>query len=201
MANQQTPGHNGALPERKVQRHVRPWQRYFYYFLFCALMGQVYEVLLDNLWYGHPWHWQGPLHGPWLIIYGIGGVMLLAMLERLVKKPVKLGRLDIMPVLMAILIFLIVGVVEYAGHWLLDTFFNFRPWDYTEKPLNINGRVCLEDSLRFVVLGMVELYAVLPLFERLFDRISKPANFALCLVTVGVFCLDVVVSVGLMLLG
>lgn len=193
------PENTNEPPAQK--RPVRPVQRYFYYFLFCAFMGQVYEVLLDNLWYHHPWQWQGPLHGPWLIIYGVGGLVLLILLEGLVKKKIKIGNVNIMPLAIAVLILVIVSSVEYVGHWVLDTFFSFRPWDYSAKPFNINGRVCLEDSLRFVVLGMIELYLVLPLFERLFDRISKRANLILCGVLAGAFMLDIVLSVGMLLMG
>lgn len=189
-----------AMP-RQTTRHVRAWQRLYYYFLFCACAGQVYEVLLDNLWYKHPWQWQGPLHGPWLIIYGVGGVALLVMLEGLVDRELKVGPVNLWPVVIAVCIFLIAGVVEFIGHWLLDTFFDFRPWDYSAKPFNINGRTCLEDVLRFMVLGLVELYVARPLFERGFDRIPRKANDVLCAALVGVFVLDVAVSFGLLWLG
>jgi uncharacterized membrane protein len=181
-------------------RAVHPLQRYFYYFLLAAVLGFVYENLLDNLWYHHPWQWQGPLHGPWLIIYGVGGLLLLLLLEKLVKKKVSLGRLNVMPVLIVVLIFAIVCIVEYAGHWLLDTFFDFRPWDYTEKPFNINGRICLEDSLRFVVLGVIELYVVLPLVEGLLNRVSRRQNLVIFSLLVAAFAFDIVYSLLVMLL-
>ena len=104
-----------------------------------------------------------------------------------------------MPVLIILLIFVIVCVVEYAGHWLLDTFFDFRPWDYTDKPFNLNGRICLEDSLRFVVLGMLELYVFLPLIDGWLCRISKRQNLALFIVLVAAFAADIVYSVLVML--
>jgi len=188
----------GSINTEKSASPVKFWQRLYYYFLFCAFAGQVYEVLLDNLWYGHPWHWQGPLHGPWLIIYGMGGVALLLMLERLVGRKLMVGPVNLMPVVIAVLIFLIAGIIEFSGHWFLDTCFDFRPWDYSAKPLNINGRTCFEDVLRFMVLGMVELYIARPLFERGFERISRRANLVLASVTVGVFVLDVVVSFGML---
>ena len=189
-----------ARVEKKAGRATKTWQRLFYYFLLTAFLGFVYENLLDPIVYHHPWQWQGPLHGPWLIIYGCGGVLLLVLLEKLVKRRLSIGKLNIMPVVIALLIFLIVGVVEYAGHWLLDTFFDFRPWDYTEKPFNLNGRVCLEDSLRFVVLGMIELYLFVPWVERFLNWIPRRLNFILCLVLVAVFVLDIVYSFGIMLL-
>jgi uncharacterized membrane protein len=192
-------GHEGS-GLGAAERAVHPVQRYFYYFLLAAVLGFVYENLLDNLWYHHPWQWQGPLHGPWLIIYGVGGLLLLLLLERPVRRKVFLGRLNVMPALIVLLIFVIVCVVEYAGHWILDTFFDFRPWDYTEKPFNINGRICLEDSLRFVVLGVIELYVVLPLVEGLLDRVSRRQNLVIFSLLVAAFALDIVYSMLVMLL-
>ncbi|MDR2587229.1 MAG: putative ABC transporter permease [Coriobacteriales bacterium] len=180
--------------------HVASWQRYFFYFLFTAFMGFIYENLLDNLWYHHPWQWQGPLHGPWLVIYGLGGVVLLALLQRFVGRPVRVGSLNITPVLTLVLIFVIVCVIEYAGRWFLDTFFSFKPWDYTEKPFNLNGRICLEDSLRFVVLGMLELYAFMPLIDRFLSRLSGRQSFVVFAALIGLFTLDVVVSFIIMLI-
>ncbi|MCL1891151.1 MAG: putative ABC transporter permease [Coriobacteriia bacterium] len=182
-----------------TNKNVPLWQRLFYYFILCAFMGFIYENLLDFFVYKHLWQWQGPLHGPWLVIYGFGGVVILLLLERAVKKKIYLGPLNIMPVFIALAIFAITGVVEYVGHWILDTFFNFRPWDYTEKPFNLNGRICLEDTLRFVVLGLLELYAVVPLVEWFLKRISKNTNTILFIVLAGLFLADVIISVIIML--
>jgi uncharacterized membrane protein len=193
-------GQGDRAPMGAPRRNVAFWQRWYYYFLLCAVMGFIYENLLDNLWYHHPWQWQGPLHGPWLVIYGCGGLVLLLALQRFVKRKVRLGKLNVTPLLTAILIFLIVCVVEYAGHWFLDTFFDFRPWDYTEKPFNLHGRICLEDSLRFVVLGILELYAFMPLVDKLLERITKRRNTILFVVLAGLFAADVVCSAVVMLM-
>ncbi|MDR0347773.1 MAG: putative ABC transporter permease [Coriobacteriales bacterium] len=187
---------DAAGTSRKV---VASLQRWFYYFLLCGIIGFVYENLLDNLWYHHPWQWQGPLHGPWLVIYSFGGLALLLALERFVSKKIKLGPIPITPILTVILIFLIVCVVEYIGHWFLDTFFDFRPWDYTDKPFNLNGRICLEDSLRFVVLGVLELYVILPLVERFLAKLTRRQNLILFLVAAGLFVFDIIYSVIVMI--
>jgi uncharacterized membrane protein len=197
------PGEEETSRDKQIEtrrRNVAFWQRWYYYFLLCAVMGYIYENLLDNLWYHHPWQWQGPLHGPWLVIYGFGGLVLLLALERLVKKKIRLGRLNITPLLTIALIFLIVSIVEYAGHWLLDAVFGFRPWDYTDKPFNFNGRICLEDTLRFVVLGILELYVFLPLVERLLKKITRRQNTVLFVVLAGLFVADIVYSACVMLM-
>jgi uncharacterized membrane protein len=187
-------------PTNRPRKVVARWQRWFYYFLLCSIIGFVYENLLDNLWYRHPWPWQGPLHGPWLVIYGFGGLVLLLMLERFVSKKIKLGPVPVTPILTVIFIFLIVCVVEYAGHWFLDTFFDFRPWDYTEKPFNLNGRICLTDSLRFVILGVLELYVFLPIVERFLGRITRRQNLILFSITAGLFAIDIAYSIIVMLI-
>ena len=140
------------------------------------------------------------MHGPWLIIYGFGGVFLLVLLQKLIKKRLSIGKLNIMPVVVALLILVIVSLVEYAGHWVLDTFFDFRPWDYSEKPFNLNGRICLEDSLRFLVLGMLELYLFMPWIERFLDWLSRRANLVLFSILVAVFLIDIIYSVVISLL-
>jgi uncharacterized membrane protein len=180
--------------------NVAPWQRFYYYFLFCSFMGYIYENLLDIIWYHHLWQWQGPLHGPWLVIYGFGGVILLALLERLVEKKARVGPVNIMPILVAILILLLVGVIEYFAHWLLDSFFDFRPWDYTAKPFNINGRVCLEDSVRFVVLGIVQLYVCMPWIDRFLHRLTERQNRLFFGVLAGIFIVDIIFSTIVMLI-
>jgi uncharacterized membrane protein len=46
-------------------------------------------------------------------------------------------------------------------------------WDYSCKFLNIDGRVCLEDSLRFAILGMVGIYLIVPLLDKLLSKLSR----------------------------
>ena len=45
-------------------------------------------------------------------------------------------------------------------------------WDYTRFAFNFQGRIALNPSLRFGLGGMVILYVIQPLFERLTSRLS-----------------------------
>jgi uncharacterized membrane protein len=184
-----------SKPAKKTQPPVvKPCQKYLYYFIITAIIGYIYEYLLLALVYNEQFVNQGPLHGPWLIIYGIGGVIVIALLGRFLTKKVRLGKLNITPVLIALGILVIVTVVEYTGHYIMDTFFDFRPWDYSDKFLNINGRVCLEDSLRFVALGMVGMYGVVPIMEKVFRKITRRQNTVLFIILVSVLAVDVIYS-------
>ncbi|MDR1432219.1 MAG: putative ABC transporter permease [Propionibacteriaceae bacterium] len=182
-----------ATPATGAATAVRIWQRYFYYFLIGCVAGYAYEYLLITYYYQTPFVNQGPLYGM-LLIYGIGGVLLIALLGRFAKRKLRVWKLNLMPVAIALAIMVIVTVVEYIGHWTTETFFSFCPWDYSEKFLNINGRVCLEDSARFVVLGMLLIYGIVPLMEKLFARLTPRQNCMLFSVLAVAFGIDVVLS-------
>ncbi|MCL1837710.1 MAG: putative ABC transporter permease [Propionibacteriaceae bacterium] len=174
---------------------IPTWQLYFYYFIIASVCGYIYEYLLLTFYYHDEFVNQGPLHGPMLIIYGIGGVVLIAALQRLTKKPVKIWKINIMPLIISVLIALIVSVIEYIGHWVGETFYGQTLWDYSDKFLNLNGRICLEDTLRFVVLGLIALYIVVPLMGKLRRKITKRQNWILFSIVALVFLIDVGYSI------
>ncbi|MDR2492498.1 MAG: putative ABC transporter permease [Coriobacteriales bacterium] len=178
------------------QRASQLLQRYFLFFFLAAVVGFVYEFLLDNLYYQHPYTLQGPLHGPWLVVYGVGGVAIVALVNglRLKQRKVMAGRLNLMPLVLFVVMFFVFGVVEYVAHYVLDTFFDFRPWDYQDKPFNLNGRTCLEDVLRFALVGLVCLYTIVPLAERLFVRLGPTRTRTLFFAVAAVFLADCLYS-------
>ena len=55
------------------------------FFIFC-FVGWVWEVSLAFISEGTFVN-RGTLHGPWLPIYGTGGVIILILLKKLRKKP------------------------------------------------------------------------------------------------------------------
>ena len=76
---------------------------------------------------------RGTLHGPWLPIYGTGGVIILVLLKKLREKPA----------LEFVAAMVLCGCLEYFSSWYLEmTHDGQRWWDYTGYFLNINGRIC-----------------------------------------------------------
>ena len=47
----------------------------------------------------------------------------------------------------------------------MEKLFNARWWDYSDISFNINGRVCLHNSVLFGLLGMLLLYFINPAIE------------------------------------
>ena len=56
-------------------------------FFVLSISGWVWEVVLHFLRYGELIN-RGVLHGPWLPIYGSGGILILLLLNKLRKYPI-----------------------------------------------------------------------------------------------------------------
>ena len=63
-------------------------------------------------------------------------------------------------------------VLEYITSWALEKLFHAYWWDYSDIPLNINGRVCFPASLGFGVAGLLVFYGVAPFTEGITSWIS-----------------------------
>ena len=95
-------------------------------------------------------------------IYGIGAVIMILALQYFSKTNHRLFLGGV-----------IVGaVVEYSlsliGEWLL----NVKWWDYSDKFLNINGRICLLYSIFWGLLGVYLIKIVNPKVDKLIDYLK-----------------------------
>ena len=111
------------------------------FFVFSGI-GWVWEVIYIGFTEGVIAN-RGMFHGPWLPIYGVGGVLILLLL----------GRFKRYPLVVFILATLLCGSMEYLTAVAVEFFFRCRWWDYSTKFMNLNGRICLEGLLLFGISG------------------------------------------------
>ena len=94
---------------------------YILLFFTFSFIGWVWEVMLhlvsDGLFVN-----RGTMFGPWLSIYGFGGVFILFLLKPFREKPT----------LLFITAFILCGIIEYSTAWYLETFKHLKYWDYSE---------------------------------------------------------------------
>ena len=109
------------------------------FFLFSAL-GWVWEALLTYRATGQ-WVDRGMLYGPWLPVYGVGGVLLAMGLS---------GRRGVKVLIWGAVIG---GVVEYGTAWVLEVLYHQRWWDYSGYAGSIQGRVCFASLAGFGLAG------------------------------------------------
>lgn len=181
------PGRLHPVPEeekrKKIEtlqyvRHYTVWSLILMFFCF-SLIGWIWEVSLHFIMAGKFVN-RGVLHGPWLPIYGSGGVLILLLLYRLRRKPV----------LEFISAVTLCGIVEYFTAYYLETVHGMKWWDYSGYFLNLHGRICAEGLLVFGIGGMAIVYVLAPMLDNLFRRIPGKITAILCAGLMSVFLVD-----------
>jgi len=156
---------------------------YILFFFTFAFIGWCWEVFYHILGHGVFVN-RGTQYGPWLPIYGWGGVLIISLLKRFRDNPFKLFVAS----------FLLCGIIEYIAAWYLETFVHLKYWDYTGFFLNIHGRVCLEGLLLFGIGGCGFVYLLAPLLDDLYKKIKPKIKTILCITLIIIFSIDFVYS-------
>jgi len=174
-----------SIPEgkRKNWIHVEYDRKYTIWslillFIIFSVVGWLWEVSLHLSKEGFVN--RGVLHGPWLPIYGSGGVLVLVLLKKVRKNPLWTFALTVVTC----------GVLEYYTSWYLETFKGHKWWDYSGYFLNLNGRICAEGLLVFGLGGCSFIYLFAPLLDELIKKIPIKIQITLCVVLMGVFLAD-----------
>lgn len=153
------------------------------FFIFSGI-GWVWEVIYICFTEGVMAN-RGMLHGPWLPIYGVGGVLILLLL----------GRFKQHPFIVFMLATLLCGSMEYMTAVAIEFFFRCRWWDYSTKFMNLHGRICLEGLLLFGVSGAGAVCKGGPALQAAIMRINpKIRTFLRVFLSVS-FVLDFILSI------
>jgi hypothetical protein len=129
-------------------------------FFTFSFFGWVYEVSIHLIRDGTFVN-RGTLYGPWLPIYGFGGLIGLILLKKFIEKPA----------VVFVLSTVLCGIVEYATATALWEMKHVKYWDYSNYFFNIQGRVCLEGLLVFGIACTTSIYIISPFFNNLLDKI------------------------------
>ena len=111
------------------------------YFLFYSFGGWVVEVIFHAVALGKVIN-RGFLNGPVCPVYGFGVLSVFALLNT-----IQSGGHVMSEGMIFVFGFVLATLVELIAGWLLDVCFHARWWDYSDKPLNFHGYICLEFSL------------------------------------------------------
>ena len=147
--------------------------RWFWYFTCYSFLGFLLEVLFARAVGGRPDR-KRLLLLPLCPVYGLGACACLA------AAPLARGN----PVRLALLGALACTAVEYAAAVWYERGLGVRFWDYSGKPGNLHGRVCLPFSAAWGVLCLVMVYGVQPHIAA-FAAGTPFATSAACLFAVG----------------
>ena len=90
--------------------------------------------------------------------------------------------------------FLLCGFLEYMTSYVLEKRFHARWWDYSQKPMNLHGRVWIGNLILFGLGGVVIVDLINPLLLRLSEHMSFPLREIMALFLSVVFVADYVMS-------
>lgn len=166
----------------EYQKHYSFSSLILIFFTFSGI-GWLWEVLL-HLFMDGMFINRGVLSGPWLPIYGTGGVLILLVLKKWYDRPLHLFGMTMF----------LCGIIEYFSGLTLETLFGVRWWNYSDMLFEIQGRVCLTGLLIFGTGGLAIVYIIAPKLDAVFTRIPPRFLYFLCVILLLVFSGDVITS-------
>lgn len=147
-------------------------------FVIYGFLGWIVEVLYVRIGSGK-WYNRGFLHMPFLPIYAFGALAITVSLQNLTN-----------PILVYGCGVIVTSALEYVTSFVMERLFHTRWWDYSKYKFNINGRICLKNSLLFGVLSLVVIYGFNPFFFKLINLIEVGYKQVIINVFTAAFIID-----------
>ena len=162
------------------------WINIILLFFIYGFAGWCMEVILKYIQY-HRFINRGFLTGPLCPIYGFGAVLITIVIGNLAS--VESG-----PFMTFALSFVICGAVEYLTSLILEKIFHARWWDYSQKPMNLHGRIWIGNLVLFGLAGIVIIHFINPLLYLVLGQVSLRAREIVMSVLLLILVADFVIS-------
>jgi uncharacterized membrane protein len=155
-------------------------------FFVYAIAGWCMEVILKYRQF-HRFINRGFLTGPWLPIYGFGAVLITLGVNAIAGVEHSVGTTFLIS-------FFLCGTVEYVASWIMEKRFHARWWDYSQKPMNLNGRVWIGNLILFGLAGVAVDNLANPVLLKLFNSINLRVRTVIACFLLVVICADYLVT-------
>ena len=153
-----------------------------------AVMGWLYEMGFYFLDSGGTWVARGHGLGPWLPIYGFGGLGMLLICWRVRHRPLPTFVLS----------GLVAAVLEYGTGYILYTFFGgLRLWDYNTEIWNwgnIDGYICARSILLFAAAGVALMCWLLPVLAGAIRRAGERRALLASGIVAAIYAADIILG-------
>lgn len=165
--------------------------RYIIAFFLFSFLGWIWESIFCTI-NQHKWANRGFLYGPVCPIYGCGSIPGLFIYDL-----IKAGHLPNMKWWMIFILgFFFSMVLEYSISWALERLFKARWWDYSNVPLNINGRTSVPTSLAFGAAAILLLKVLIPLVDKGLSALPETLLHILALILVSIISIDTTLTIS-----
>lgn len=155
----------------------------FVYFIIYSFLGWCLESVCKTIWEKKLIN-SGFLHGPVCPIYGFGAVIVILILEKISDN--------------IFIVFIISTILltawEYIVAVLLEKIFKTKYWDYSNLKFNIQGRVCLKNSIYWGILGVIFSFVIHPFIQDKVLLLPQKILFPVTILIYIVLLADIIVS-------
>lgn len=160
----------------------------FLFFLVYSFIGYLVEVCFCSISTKKIILNRGFLIGPYLPIYGISVVVMYYSLQKYATDPLALF----------VMACIVCSIVEYFTSLVLEKIFKIRWWDYSQMRFNLEGRICLSNSILFGLGSLVLFYIVNPRVIALFNLLSDDNLIIVSTILIIIFTVDLIISVSVL---
>ncbi len=141
------------------------------YFILYSFLGWVIESAFRTICERKIIN-SGFLKGPFCPIYGIGCIIMLIFFNDLSDRPI----------LLFFATMITLTAWEYIVGLLLEKIFKTKYWDYSNHKINFQGRICLENSICWGILGVIFIKYIHPFIRTIISQIN--VNLLSCVAAV-----------------
>lgn len=153
------------------------------YFMIYAFIGWFIESTFKSLLYQKPIN-SGFLNGPFIPIYAVGALFIITFLQRFQGQNLKLFLIG----------FFSMTLIEYITGYIMEKIFNTSWWDYTGNLLNIDGKICLENSIYWGLLTAFFVNFMHPKINNFVSKIPTNIGETVILIFIVYFIIDYTIT-------
>ncbi len=169
--------------ERISLMYVYTWYQWLMFFYVYCFFGWIFEstyVSIKSAGFIN----RGFLRLPLLPLYGSGAILMLFL------------TIPVQNHLFLVFLFGMAGatVLEYVTGYVMERLFKMKYWDYSGKPFNLNGYICLTSSLAWGFLTIMLTEFIHRPVEWLIFQINPALCTVLSLALFGLFLADAIHS-------
>lgn len=157
---------------------------YFILFIIYSFLGWIFECIHMALTTKEVVN-RGFLFGPVIPVYGVGLSLIVSLLSKFKSNFI----------IFLILSFILIAILEYLVSFILEKIFKIRWWDYSDKKFNLNGRICLNTMIIFIIGAIFITYLVHPLIYKVLISLPSSIQTTIFIILLTLFVLDVTFSV------
>lgn len=166
----------------------------FYFFFVYCFAGWIWESSYVSIKSKHLVN-RGFLNGPIIPIYGTAATLIYLTfynpaMEKLLTNAGMKGILTIF-----LLGMIVASSLEFVTSFLMEKLFHAKWWDYSQLPLNLQGRICLPVSIFWGFLSVVLVKLLHPRVELLIEWIPKMVGEMAGYVIIVLFLTDLTITV------